>query len=328
MLTTYNTRTLEEQVLHCDDVQSFKNDILFYLQSERDAWQEKINFIIKDNYKTKEEFAKLCHVSRTAVSKWCKGSFPNGRDDFIKIGFAAKYNLQEMNFFLQRYGKFPGLYAKSLEDSVYIFVLNSENYPRTYQFCEDIIVQIREIMKNAEDDSESLFDTVQLNNQLRTVESMEQLIAFIRRNASAFREPYKKFYAYVKAFIVANNCDIFNDKELNVNLLANIQGWTSSLRQCVSAIRQRKWFPLRRKVIALGLHLNMTVEQINEMLKLAQMETLCAKNPVESAIIFAVEEAELNDLIFCDGGSELCDYVKNILEELGIQDADKLLNDL
>lgn len=327
-LRSYSTKILWEQLLHCDELETFKKTFRAALQSESVAWQEKIQEIITRNGYTKAELATLCGVSRTAVSKWCNGSLPSSRDDFIRVGFAARYDLTEMNFFLQRYGKYPALYARSLEDSVYIFVLNSRTLPHTYEVCCETIARVKERMRSAERSRSADFTTIMLNGQLMQLESVGQLESFVEENASAFQAPYAKLYAYINAFIAANNTDYVTNSVLSVDSLAKAQNWSSSLRQCVSAIRQKKWFPLRRKVIALGLHLNMNTEQINEMLGLAQMEALCPKNLVESAIIFAVDDADLNDLICCDGGTELCDHVRTVLEELEIPDADKLLNDL
>ena len=323
-----STRILWEQLLHCDELETFKKTFLPALQSESTAWKGKIQEIIACNGYSKSQMAALCGVSRTAVSKWCSGSLPSSRDDFIRVGFAAHYNLREMNFFLQRYGKYPALYAKSLEDSVYIFVLNSSSFPHEYDFCWSTITNIRDCMQNVGDIRTNIYSTVQLDSCLSQLETMEQLEKFVKENAAAFRVPYAKLYAYIKAFIAANNIDYVANKVLSVDSLATAQNWSSSMRQCVSAIRQGKWFPLRRKVIALGLHLNMTTEQINEMLQLARMEPLCPKNLVESAVIFAVDDADLNDLICCDGGTELCTHVRMILEELEISDAEKLLKDI
>lgn len=327
-LRSYSTKILREQLQHCDELETFKKTFRAALQSESAAWQEKIQEIITRNEYTKTELATLCGVSRTAVTKWCNGSLPSSRDDFIRVGFAAHFDLAEMNFFLQRYGKYPALYSRSLEDSVYIFVLNSRTLPHTYEVCHEIITRVKERMRSVEGSRSADFTTIMLNGQLMQLESVEQLESFVEKNASAFQEPYAKLYAYIKAFIAANNTDYVTNSVLSVDSLATAQNWSSSLRQCVSAIRQKKWFPLRRKIIALGLHLNMNTEQINEMLGLAQMESLCPKNLVESAIIFAVDDADLNDLICCDGGTELCDHVRMVLEELEIPDADKLLNDL
>jgi len=326
-----DTRILQERLSHCDELEMFKETFLPVLKHESESWQEKVREIIAQNGYTKTELASLCGVSRTAVAKWCAGSLPSSRDDFIRIGFAAHYDLEEMNFFLQRYGKYPALYAKSLEDNVYIFVLNSNTFPHTHEFCKKILSNIKSFMnsmKRGKSGRGIEVNTVQLSDELLQLESMEQLIVFVAENASAYQEAYAKFYAYVKAFILANNIDPITNSVYSTESLARTQNWSSSMRQCVSAIRQKKWFPLRRKVIALGLHLNMTTEQINEMLQLAQMEALCPKNLVESAIIFAVDDADLNGQICCDGGNELCDHVRKVLTELNIPDAIKLLNDI
>lgn len=322
-----NTVILLEKLQHCDDINTFREYIV-WLSEDKDAWINRINEIIQNNNYSLTEFAELCGVSRPAVSKWCKGVLPSRREDFIRIGFAAGYDLQKINFFLQRYGKFPALYAKSLEDSVCIFILNSEKYPHTYAFYLEVLSNIKDEMQNMEREIHNPCATVYLNDRLLTINSLEELSEFVRCNAASFADAYNKLYAYVQAFIMANNFNLVEEKKWSVNALAQMQGWTSSLRQCVSAIRQKKWFPMRRKVIALGLHLNMTVDQINEMLGLAQMEPLCAKNPAESAIIYAVEDAELNNMIYCDGSNCLCEYVKEVLLEIGIQDAEKVLFDL
>lgn len=323
-----STRMLRQELLHCDELEAFKKDFLPALKREGAVWQEKIQEILASNGYSRTEMAALCGVSRTAVSKWCAGSLPSSRDDFIRIGFAARYNLPEMNFFLQRYGKYPALYAKSLEDSMYMFTLNSKAFPHTYAFCQEILSNIKGLMKTQGEQGTGDITTVQMSEELLQLESVDQLIAFVTENAASYQKAYTKFYAYVKAFIMANNVDPITNTPYSVDALATAQNWSSSMRQCVSAIRQNKWFPLRRKVIALGLHLNMATEQINEMLQLAQMEALCPKNLVESAIIFAVDDADLNDLICCDGGMELCDHVRMILTELEIPDAAKLISDL
>jgi len=326
-LDNYNTRDLEGIISHYDEIEAFQK-FLSHFPSESEAWKEKINQIIRDNHYTYAEIANLCGVSRTTVSKWCNGSIPNGRDTFIKIGFAAHYNLEEMNAFLQRFGKYPELYAKSQEDSVYIFVLNSSILPHTYSLCQEIISKIKDEMVGTEPNDSKYYNTQYLNDKLLDLKSTEELMAFVKENASSYKKSYSRLYAKIKAFIIANNRDPVTGKMYTIDSLAELQHWSSSLRQCVSKINKNKWFPMRRKVIALGLHLNMTVAQINDLLRLAQMETLCAKNPVESAIMFAVDDADLNDLICCDGGNELCDHVREILEKLDIPDAEELINDI
>ena len=114
----------------------------------------------------------------------------------------------------------------------------------------------------------------------------------------------------------------------SVTSLASSQQWSASLRQCVSEISQRKWYPQRNKIISLGIHLNMNLEQINKMLDFAQMEAICAKNPFDNAIIYALENAQLEDIIRTDGTDVLCRYVKKILESLDYSGVDFFLEEL
>lgn len=326
-----NTLSIQREEEQCDNIEDIKK-VLNALQMERPAWKERINQIINDNHYTKTMFANLCGVSRPAVSKWCEGAIPSSRDDFIRIGFAAHYNLDEMNRFLQRYGKYPALYPKSLEDSVYIFVLNSNTYPHTYSFCEKTITRICKTMSDHEQevDSAQIFGTQDMKNYLLNISHMDQLEDFISKNAASYKSKYKKFYSQVRAYLEFNaeEAGTIYNKKASMTGLGYSQGWTSSMRQCVYAICQMKWIPLRRKVIALGIHLNLTTKQINELLGFAQMEPLCAKNPVEGAIIYAINDAELNASPGKTSETFLYEYVYKVLTELDISDAALLLNDL
>lgn len=333
----YSTNDIIRMMGNCDNVEDLRNDILNRIKSQREIWIEKINLIIDQNGYTQSELAKLCGVSRVAVTKWCKGSLPQNRDTFIKIGFAAHYDLKQMNNFLQRYGRYPELYAKSLEDSVCIFLLNSKHIEHSYEKYEEILGMFASQLKmisNEDFDERGEYETSNSLKKIMNIDSLQELKIFIDNNIAMYRTGYKKFYSYVEAYIQLNNInggfDIKNiEKNKNkIYQLAEGQNWSSSLRQCVYAIYNRKWFPLRRKVIALGIHLNMNVNEINDMLQIAHMETLYAKNPIECAIIYALEDAELNDMIYCDGLDVLANHVKEILVSLDIPEAVIYVEDL
>lgn len=323
----YSTTVLYENILYCDNLEDFRKEIMGCVQSQRVLWKDKINDIIKENGYNLTELAKLCGVSRVAVKKWCDGAIPQNRELFIRIGFAAHYELEEMNRFLKRFGCFPALYPKSLEDSVYIFVLNSPRLPHTYHMCETLLNQIRMSIQE-EDEEGECNDTVQLLTELMDLETEQEMLSFVRENSLAYKNAYRKFYDYIIKFIEENSKDAVSGKRYSIHALANFQGWSSSLRKCVSAIYKGSYFPMRRKVIALGLFLNMNLEQINTSLSLAYMEELYAKNPLESAIIYALEDAKLKDMIFCDGSVELYDYVCSVLRELQIPEAEEFIQGL
>lgn len=349
------TERLRNELDRIDNVDDLKREYLSELEQRSATWQEKIEEIMEQNGYTVTSMARECQVTKPAVTKWRKGSIPNGRDTFIRIGFAAHYDLEAMNKFLVRYGKCPALYAKSLEDSVYLFVLNSKRIPHTYQECERVMEQVKEALAQPEGAGVSAEKaTGLLEKAMKRLDTEEELRSFIQENIEGYRRAYSKFYDQVIASITANNLffaktDGAGGLSLNVDGIANAQGWSASLRRCVYEIQQRTWFPRRQKVISLGLHLNMTLDELNELLQLARMETLCPRDPVESAIIFAMVDADLNgkipekvsredlpDVLGCGAGqtdyvqeaTELCSHVREILEYLELPDSQILIEDL
>lgn len=326
----YSTADLLDSVARSESLEEYKQ-ILTRVDEQKKSWMWIIDKIIKENNYSVSKFAQLCGVSRQSVQKWVNGTLPKSRNTFIRIGFAAKYNLEQMNHFLQRYGCCNGLYSKNLEDSVCIFVLSSEKIEHTYSTFEKILGIIQEEIITDyskmlfETSDTMLFETSTLDLELIRIQTIPQFVDFVKQKTLIYKNAYYKLYAYIEEFIRKN---LLMDGEDSVYLLANSQGWSSSLRQCVSEISQKKWYPQRNKIIFLGIHLNMKLSQINEMLGLAKMENLCAKIPFENAIIYALENAELENRIQCDGTNELGIYVKNVLKKLNINDFEIYMDEL
>ena len=324
----YSTIDINDKIMICENIEEYKREIIPLLKNQRERWVEKLNEIIESKGYSKTRFAELCGVSRVAVNKWFNGSMPRQRELYIRIGFAAGYNIDEMNNFLIRFGRYQGLYAKCLEDSVCIYLLKADYLEHDYKTYNEILLSIKELITGNSTEEQETYETVFVVNELNRITSKKELLEFVEKNAGIYEKQYNKFYNYVLAFLKVNKINLGENKQASTNFMANGQDWSSSLRQCVSAINQRKWYPVRDKVISLGLHLNMDVEQINEMLNLTYMEELCAKNIFESAIIYALENAKLEDVIFCDGTDELCMYVKDILMELELEDVEFFLEEL
>lgn len=349
------TEKLRDILDGIDDVDDLKRQYMSGMEKRSATWRRKIREIMEKNGYTQASMATVCRVTKPAVAKWLRGSIPSGRDTFIRIGFAAHYDLEEMNRFLIRYGRCPALYARSLEDSIYIFVLNSMQIPHTYQECEGIVERVKDALVWQEDGGlVAGKETGWLEDAMRHLSTEDELRDFIQENISEYRCAFSKFYDQVIAYIAINNLfytksDEAGNLALNVDGIANAQGWSASLRRCVYEIQQRTWFPRRMKVISLGIHLNMTLDEINELLQMAKMETLCPRDPVESAIIFAVVDADVNEIIpkkvsrvdlqsalnsgasrtdYVQDATELCSHVREVLEYLELPDAEVLIKDL
>lgn len=322
---------IKDEISKCEDIEELKGKIFPLLRTQQEEWAQKVNEIIEEIGYTKTKFAELCGVSRVSVDKWCKGTIPKNRETFLRIGLAAGYDVERMNQLLQRYGRYSALYSKSLEDCICIFVIKhgyGEQAIKKYQY---ILGRIKEnIIRDDTKEITENISTLKFDQKLSAVQDEEELEQFISDNIAIFANAYHKFYAYVKMNISANYMEpAYAD---SVFEMAEVQGWSSSLRQCVSAIRQNKWYPTRNKIISLGLHLSMDHEQIDEMMTLAHMEPLCAKNIFESVIIFILEDASLNDMLNIESEDydpdELCDYARNILRQLELPEIEDFISEL
>lgn len=306
---------LRDEIGRCEDLEELQERIFPLLQTQKERWGQFIRQLIQQKGLVKSQFAKDCDVSRMTLDKWCKGAIPKNRETFLRVGMAANLTVAEMNQMLQRCGRYPALYSKSLEDCICLFVLNhNENQDALRQFSY-VYERITNYLEKADASNSGAISTLKFDRMLSEVDSSDMLETFIAENIDVFSYSYHAFYAYVKMFLRANNYGYAG----NVFELAETQGWSSSLRQCVSAIRQNKWYPTRNKIISLGLHLSMDHEQIDEMLGLAHMEPLCAKNIFECIVIFLLEDAQLNDIIDLENDLDaLCRYAKKVMSQLKI----------
>lgn len=331
---SYDTQSVYSWVRQCDSIEELEHKIMPLLTDQRVRWADKIRRIMAQRGFSVRQMAQLCRVSEPAVRKWLKGSLPQSRDMYIRIGFAAGFSLEEMDRFLMRYGRCPHLYVKSPEDMVCIFILWSRDIPHTYTEYQRLLNIVRTAILTSGSNF-SVRPTAALNASAQRLHSADQMQQFAADNAASFRSSYAQFYRYVKNYLRLNlNSEVRNPgdgRKASFHAMATESKWSSSLRHCISEIRAERWFPLRNKVISLGLHLNMDLDAINHMLRCAKMEPLYVMNPIEAAVIWAVEDAKLSsldDAIIPDGSSELCEYVKSVLIRLHLSESEFLIDDL
>lgn len=331
-MPVYSTGIMDSNLCGCDDISVLKREILPLLQTQRVMWAEKLGQIMAENAYDTAQMARLCGVSEPTVRKWKKGVLPRSRDMYLRIGFAAEYSLEEMNVFLKRYGKCPQLYAKSLEDSACMFVLQSQTIAHTYANYTALLDMLKAEFNQYQVRTTPVYETGYLENSLAAIKSRSEMREFVRENISSYKHAYERLYAFILAFLRENLESIGDGNSVSFHEMAEEGQWTSSLQHCVYDIQNGKWFPQRSKIISLGIHLNMDDIAIDQMLHLAHMEPLYAKSPVEAAVKWALMEAKvssIDDTIYPDGSSDLCRFVKSVLDQLDLsEEANDLINDL
>lgn len=315
-----NTAFIEDMVGRAETIEEFKQEIMPVLKSQKEMWKKRINEIWSESGISKKNFASMCRVSRPTIDSWLnEGVIPRKRESFIRVGMIAHYDVDTMNRFLKRFGRYPELYIKNMEDCICMYVL--ENHRETslekYDYILNSISDAGIADGGVEKDNVS---TAKFESRLQEVHDEDALEKFITENRAVFASAYSKFYSFVKLSI-RDKMEKYNTKHLIE--LEDADGWPSYLRSCVSGINTKKWQPERNVIISIGLYLDMEKDEINYMLELAHMDPLCARNVFESALIFVIENVMLNrdiDEDDWDDGSEYLKEIRRDLEKLDIKE--------
>lgn len=320
---------MEYHLENIDNIEDYKK-YRAKLSKKKTDWGEEVKQIKDDlGYKTNKDFADRCGVTSQTVGNWLrKKTVPSSRDVLIRIGMLAGYDVVRMNGFLEKYG-FGRLYSKNVSDAVYIFVLeNSEKFPdKNYQDCQKIIDNINFKKDRFKDEKTISKPTEEITEGIKNVSDFPELIEFINSNAAAFKSRYYKFYEYMQNFM---NQNIISDgKKDTIHKLVEQCGWPRSFQKIAYGIQNKDWIPDRWKLISLCLRLNMKLDEVNSALILAKMKDLSEKSLLDSAIIFVLIDASLNDEIHKDGSDVLCIKMLEIMDNFDdMDDIDEIKKDL
>ena len=99
------------------------------------------------------------------------------------------------------HGKCPQLYARSLEDSVCIFVLNAKEQEHTYACYLRVLEQVKRDLENGCTAQDNEYSTEYLRDSYLRMDSQEEMTAFVKDVAPSFQRAYAKLYSYVIAFL-------------------------------------------------------------------------------------------------------------------------------
>ena len=311
----YLTEKLLDKVERCEDIDDIRN--LLKLHSEfYTNWKTYINHLV-DLYGgySINKFAEKCGFSKNTVRSWCnRGVIPRNRKEFIKLGMGLGMNEDEINHLLQRYGKYPKLYAKSIDDAIYIFAINNR---KGFEYTERLRTALIDKFQMIEFTREAIrqntfYKTANVHQDLLSLQFEEELIAFIDTHLDMFATVYDELISFIENYILVNTFDNVNfvcDDSLYSFLKSKIKHnrLVSLFSNMISMLKKHRAIPDKTKLIAFGLYLNMSLDDMNLMLRKAGMEPLCARDKTESVVIYA-----LNDIFLKNPDIELSN--KQLLE--------------
>ena len=303
-----DTQIGNDEVGRCESLDELKS-ILDQKSDCYQDWKYFINRLVEKNHLNYTQMGKICHCSKNTVKKWCnEGTLPQNRDVFIKIALGMYMSLPNTNDLLQRYGKYSALNPKVLGDAVAIFALNHPQKNTEYDpvdYYHYLLERCkRKLDASAAGETTQDIDTQVFAEEMLEGETEQEFEQFILKYSGVYKTAYKKLLQYLEAFIKAHSN--------NIHEFIQQHGLNASFEKMLSNLKHKGEVPKRMKLIVLGLHLNMSLQQLNDMLALAYMEPICSKDKVECAVLYAVENAYLNNPDFAfENAIALKNYVNN-----------------
>lgn len=288
--------------------------LLEYIRHNSDSfinWKKYINHLVEVNGGKYTRFAQKTGFSKNTVKKWCtEGKKPQNRDDFIKIAFGVNMNLEETNKLLKKYGSYAELYPKDLNDAIIIYLLNRrqgdyDNPQFSYASIEQWTNRLASIREEIIESQKRRFErlsnrtTVQTTlafNTIKAIDNDKDFETYILQNKSVFFSTYDKLILFIDDFIgmqKEKHAHLHDEDEPGYSLhaLAQQKGLNKTLENAVSMLKQNRILPKRHQLITLGILLNMTEQDLNHMLNLANMLPLYPRDQIDALMIYLLTSA-------------------------------------
>ena len=257
---------------------------------ERYSFSSTLSERMKERSLSSAALGKRAGVSHTMVDKWLKEEArPNGKERMKELGMGLGMDAEELNAFLYRSG-YPRLYVKNPLDSVAIQLL------KTARGREDIVSIYRELLDVTRMDR---FKPKAGDNDLRTSVMLSGLMKQVDEDLEQWLQDHRNDF-------VANSKSVIPDPALadylrlyigaaTANALAATEELPAILVPTLTALLNGKSVTvrgLREKLMALGLYLNMTEEEIDVLLDFVRLRPLTEPvDRMDMALLLSVREA-------------------------------------
>lgn len=282
---------LEEQAGRCESVE----DVLALMETHRaqyGSWQTFLTDLLDGSGLSYRRFASLCGISKNTLKKWCtQGGAPRCRDTFLKVGFGAAMDPGAVSSMLSRYGGYTGLNPRDPFDAACIFCLRrrcagDERFD--YGAAEALYRRLR---PGPGEDGGASSSTTQLMRRLLTIDTEAEFEAFFRQYGPALSGRKQKLERFLDDFLTVRRLEAGRDRGEQASLHSLCL--PPEVEKQLSLLKRHGAVPRRRSLIALGLHLDMTLEELDTMLLFAGMDRLCVRDRLECALIYALQQLSL-----------------------------------
>lgn len=309
------------EISQCETTEEFIR-LMKNIKSTNKRWHDFISPLFKEKGIKAAMIEIGCNVSNS-TAKRCINAIPAKRDIVIGIAILLGFNLEETNKLLAL-AQYERLYSRSVDDAIWIFLIESNcNLPEEER-CKTPIATKMEMNKMAES-IRRIIGKSNDNNKMGTVTWFVQIQN--TRNLIEFEELIRN---HIGEFSVQNErlvnlieTAIQKTPEKNAHFLFSDNETFQDYHYHQMQKLRNKEHPNRMHLILLGLYLRYTNDEINELLDVAGFSPLCPNDNLEAAIYFNLEQLNiLNPFAFPKNymNANLQDYLgketDNLSEEI------------
>lgn len=267
-------------------------DVLTLLEefSGEDAWQTFFTGVLDATGLSYGRFAARCGLSKNTVKRWSlQGGAPRSRDTYLKVGFGAAMTPQAVSAMLSQYGGYCGLNPRDPFDACCIFCLRKQAAgERRYDYAaaEDLY---RKVMEEEPTEGRSTLTTTTLMAHLTAVDTETEFRSFMQEFGPELTGRKQKLERYLEEYLTAHRLAATRAGGGSLHSL----GLPAQVEKQLSLLKCHGIVPRRRSLTALGLHLNMTLEELDVLLQYAGMDPLRPRDQLECVLIYALQQLAL-----------------------------------
>jgi len=253
-----------------------------------EVWRAACEKLIIHRHRSKQQWAKHLGIKELQANEVI-GDLPRTRNDFFRVCFAMQITSAQARELIA-YTPLKSLTATDSIDKEFMEALDKNAQSEKKHRLHMKPSQERDTMV-------ILSDFQQMEH---TKEKQEVFRAFVRAHIGDFFARYERIGSYLAQFceggVLGTELMKSNVPKQILSAMVKAQSEQRSMhpRQRKDGSMDRFCVPDRDDMIALGIHLRMTCEQINHLLDLSGMEGLCPKHYIEGAVLFTLTDLELN----------------------------------
>ncbi len=295
------TERLYKELSRCRHDEELHSFLKNYEQFQMD-WKNYINEQLMITGLSYKKFGDRCGFSKNTIKSWCEeGVVPRSRNQYIKLGFGLGMNEHEINHLLTTYGGYQELYSKDIHDAICIFFLNkqeqnAEGEQYGYEMVKNWYTQYGNFVEKHTIHMQYYNEaaTMDFTREIAMKKSQKEFLRYVEENKDVFSHIYSRLIIFMEDWIQIRIKECMEDsiKKVSAHQLFQRKHLDGSFEVAFSKLKRHGILPTRQQLIQFAVAMNMTRNEIDYMLGLANMSPLSVRNRAECILLYLLQQFE------------------------------------